>query len=429
MKRKVNIVTLGCSKNTVDSEHVMGALRANGFQVVHNGRINEAPLVIINTCGFIRDAKEESIETILRFVRAKKEGLVRDVFVMGCLSERYKDDLKVELSEVDEMFGVHDMNAIISRVTGREMVELKGERVLSTPAHYAYFKISEGCSRQCSFCAIPRIRGAHISRSMDSLVDEANTLASGGVKELIMIAQDLTWYGLDLYKKRALPELLTKLSAISGFEWIRLHYTYPEGFPMELLGVMAASPNVCRYLDIPIQHTSSRILQSMNRGGDLDSIRRLLDTIREKVPGIALRTTLISGYPGETEEEFRSLLSFVEEQRFERLGVFSYSHEEDTPAFRLEDDIPEWVKLERMEEIMLTQQAISLERNQDMIGKEILFLGDRIEEGILIGRTEFDSPEVDNEVLVRSYGDARPGDFLQVKVLEATEFDLHAVPV
>lgn len=425
-KARVNLVTLGCSKNQVDSEVLLTQLRGNGIDATHESKTDDANIVIINTCGFIDNAKQESIDTILRYVDAKEEGVVEKVYVTGCLSQRYKDDLEKEIPEVDAWFGTRDLSRLLKQLNANYKHELVGERILTNPAHFAYLKISEGCDRPCSFCAIPLMRGKHVSRPMEELVKEAQHLARNGTRELLLIAQDSTYYGLDLYKKRNLSELLLRLSDVEGISWIRLHYAFPTGFPLDVLDVMASRPNICNYLDIPLQHGSTRMLQLMRRGTTREKTEQLLATIREKVPGIAIRTTLIGGHPGETEEDFAEMMGFVERSRFDRLGIFSYSHEENTHAYSMADDVPAEVKQQRVDAIMELQQGISLELNQQKVGQTFKVLVDRKEEGQYIGRTEFDSPEVDNEVIIDS-GDQylRVGDFVQVKIESASEFDLH----
>lgn len=424
-KTRVNIVTLGCSKNVVDSEVLLTQLRGNGIEAMHESRDDDASVVVINTCGFIDNAKQESIDTILRYVDAKEEGIVDKVYVTGCLSQRYKDDLEKEIPEVDAWFGTRDLSRLLKVFKADYKHELVGERILTNPSHYAYLKISEGCDRPCSFCAIPLMRGNHISRPMEELVLEAKNLAKNGAKELLLIAQDSTYYGLDLYKKRNLAELLSKLSDVEGIEWIRLHYAFPAGFPMDALEVMAARPNICKYLDIPLQHGSTKMLQLMRRGITREKTEQLLQTIREKVPGIAIRTTMIAGHPGETEEDFEEMMGFIERSRFERLGIFNYSHEENTHSHTMNDDVPDEVKQQRADAVMELQQGISLDINQQKIGKTVKVLVDRKEGGNYIGRTEFDSPEVDNDVIIESNENyLRIGDFVQVKISSATEFDL-----
>ena len=425
-KNKVNVVTLGCSKNIFDSEVMMAQLKANQFEVEHESLDDDAEIVIINTCGFIDNAKQESIDTILRYAEAKADGLVDKVYVTGCLSERYKDDLEKEIPEVDAFFGTRDLPRLLKTLKADYKHELVGERLLTTPNHYAYFKIAEGCDRPCSFCAIPLMRGKNISTPIEDLVTQAKGLAAKGVKELMLIAQDLTYYGLDLYKKRALADLINQLADVEGIEWIRLHYAFPAGFPMDVLEVMQERSNVCNYLDIPLQHGSTKILQSMRRGITREKTEELIAQIRAKVPGIAIRTTLIAGYPGETEEDFQEMYDFVERSRFDRLGIFTYSHEDDTHAFTLEDDVPAKVKKERADKIMELQSGISYELNQLKVGKTYKVLFDRVEGDYFIGRTEFDSPEVDNEVLLlKSEGFVRLGDFANVLITSADHYDLY----
>jgi ribosomal protein S12 methylthiotransferase len=426
-RNKVNVVTLGCSKNIVDSEVLMGQLRANKFQVEHESVKDDAEIVIINTCGFVENAKQESIDTILRYVDAKKEGLVEKVYVTGCLSERYKKDLEIEIPEVDAYFGTRELPRLLKTLKADYKQELVGERLLTTPAHYAYFKISEGCDRPCSFCAIPLMRGGHVSVAKDELVNRAKTLAKNGTKELLLIAQDLTYYGLDIYKKRELASLLEMLSDVEGIEWIRLHYAFPSGFPMDALEVMKNKSNICKYLDMPLQHVSDNMLKSMRRGITKEKTNVLVNTIREKIPGIALRTTLIAGYPGETEKDHEEMLRWVEEMKFERLGVFTYSHEENTHAHTLNDDVTEKTKKKRMDAVMEIQQEISLSLNQKKVGQKFKVLVDRKETGFYVGRTEFDSPDVDNEVLIKADATTylRIGDFCEVEITEASDFDLY----
>lgn len=425
-KNKINIVTLGCSKNVYDSEVLMGQLQANGLPVAHESSEDDFNIVVINTCGFIDNAKEESVNTILRFAEAKNDGLVEKVYVTGCLSERYKDDLKGEIPEVDAWFGTRELPAMLKTLRADYKHELLGERLLTTPRHYAFLKISEGCDRPCSFCAIPLMRGKHVSKPMEALVKEAQHLSAGGTKELVIIAQDSTYYGLDLYKERKLAELLTQLSEVEGIEWIRLHYAFPAGFPEDVLEVMANNPKVCRYVDIPLQHISDNMLKSMRRGTTKTKTYKLLEDMRSRVPGIAIRTTLITGYPGETEADFEELCQFVRDVRFDRLGVFTYSHEENTHAFKLEDDVPEDVKKERANTIMEIQREISDELNAEKIGKTFRVLFDKTEGGYFVGRTEFDSPDVDNEVLVPTKGNyVRMGDFAEVRITDASDYDLY----
>lgn len=424
-KNKINVVTLGCSKNVYDSEVLMGQLKANGKKVVHEETGN---IVVINTCGFINNAKEESINTILEYIEKKEEGIVDKVFVTGCLSERYKPDLEREIPNVDQYFGTTELPSLLKALGADYKHELVGERLMTTPRNYAYLKIAEGCNRPCSFCAIPLMRGTHKSREMEELVSEAKNLAAKGVKELILIAQDLTYYGLDLYKKRALAELLKKLAAVEGIEWIRLHYAFPTGFPMDVLEVMKNEPKICNYIDIPLQHISDPILKSMRRGTTQEKTNNLLKEFRKAVPDIAIRTTLIVGYPGETEADFNLLKAWVRETRFERLGCFTYSHEENTHAYQLEDDVPEEVKMARANEIMDIQSQISWELNQEKVGKTLRVMIDRKEGGYFVGRTEYDSPNVDNEVLINADETyLRPGDFYDVEITAAEDFDLYAV--
>src|SRR3989337_2038730 len=422
---KINVVTLGCSKNLVDSEVLLAQLKGNGIDAVHESKTDDASIVVINTCGFIDNAKQESIDSILRYVDAKEEGIVDKVYVTGCLSQRYKDDLEIEIPNVDAWFGTRDLSRMLKVFKANYKQELVGERILTNPSHYAYLKISEGCDRPCSFWAIPIMRGGHISRPMEELVLEAKNLAKQGVKELLIIAQDSTYYGLDLYKKRNLAELLKRLSDVEGIEWIRLHYAFPAGFPMDALDVIAERSNICKYLDIPLQHASSNMLQLMRRGTTREKTENLLKTIRDKVPGISIRTTMIAGHPGETEQDFKELLDFIEKSRFDRLGVFTYSHEDNTHSYTMADDVPEDVKQQRLEEIMELQQNISFSLNKQKIGQTFKVLVDRKEGGNFIGRTEYDSPEVDNEVIIESHREyLRIGDFVNVKVNAASEFDL-----
>lgn len=421
-KKKINMVTLGCSKNIYDSEIIMGQLKANGKEVAHEVK---GDIVVINTCGFIDNAKQESINTILEFVEAKNQGLVEKVFVTGCLSERYKPDLEKEIPDVDQYFGTRELPLLLKALGADYKHELVGERLTTTPRHYAYLKIAEGCDRPCSFCAIPLMRGGHKSTPMEDLVREAEKLAKNGTKELILIAQDLTYYGLDLYKRRALGDLLKQLAKVEGIEWIRLHYAFPTGFPADVLEVIKDEPKVCNYIDIPLQHISTKLLKSMRRGTTKEKTNALLADFRAKVPNMAIRTTLICGYPGETLEDFEEMKAWVQEQRFDRLGCFTYSHEENTHAHNLVDDVPQEEKERRVEEIMEIQTQISWELNQAKIGKEFKVLIDRKEGEYFIGRTEFDSPDVDNEVLIRGTDIYLPiGEFVQVKITDATEFDL-----
>ncbi len=424
--QSVNIITLGCAKNLVDSEVVLRQLQVAGFDVLHD-EAKDADVVIINTCGFINDAKEESVNTILQWAKSRKNGDIDKLLVMGCLSERYKADLIKEIPEVDAFFGVNDVNALLQNMNAEYRESLLGERVVTTPSHYAYLKISEGCDRSCSFCAIPGIRGKNISRTIESLVQEAEFLATKGVKELILIAQDLTYYGVDLYGKRNLSELIDELVKVSGIEWIRLHYAYPTGFPLDILDAMNRHSKVCKYLDIPLQHINSRLLKSMRRGIDEEGTRELVQTLRSKVPGIAIRSSFIVGYPGETAAEFAALRDFIQEAGFERLGVFTYSHEENTPASVLEDNIRPAVKAKRAEEIMLLQQDISFRHNQSLVGKTIQVMVDKPEGDKWIGRTQYDSPEVDNEVIITDMTNTlKPGDMVDVFVESADIYDLIA---
>lgn len=426
-KNQINVVTLGCSKNLYDSEVLMGQLRANDKEVVHE---EEGNVVVINTCGFIANAKEESVNTILEFVQKKEAGEVDKVFVTGCLSERYKPDLQKEIPNVDEYFGTSELPNLLKALGADYKHELIGERLTTTPKNYAYLKIAEGCDRPCSFCAIPLMRGKHKSKPIEELVVEAEKLAAKGVQELILIAQDLTYYGLDLYKKRNLAELLKELVKVSGIEWIRLHYAFPTGFPMDVLEVMNNEPKVCNYLDIPLQHISDSILKSMRRGTTQEKTSRLLREFRAAVPEMTIRTTLIVGYPGETQKDFEILKNWVKEMRFERLGCFTYSHEENTHAFTLVDDVPEEVKQERANEIMEIQSQISWELNQEKIGQTFRCMIDRKEGNYFIGRTEYDSPDVDNEVLIdatKHY--LKQGEFANIKIFEAADFDLYGEPV
>lgn len=429
-KNKIQVVTLGCSKNLYDSEVLMGQLKANKFDVEHETDCDDASIVVINTCGFVDNAKQESIDTILRYADAKKKGLVDKVIVTGCLSERYKDDLVREMPEVDEFFGTRDLPSLLKSLGADYKHELVGERLLTTPRHYAYFKISEGCDRPCSFCAIPLMRGKHVSTPIETLVAEAERLVAAGTREILLIAQDSTYYGLDLYGKRRLADLLRALSDVEGLGWIRLHYAFPTGFPLEALDVMRERPNICKYLDMPLQHVSDRMLASMRRGTNKATTSELVRTIRERVPGIALRTTLIAGYPGETKTDHREMLDWVQETRFDRLGVFEYSHEENTHAFSLKDDVPAKEKKRRAEAVMALQRDVSLASNKNKVGKTLRVLIDRKEGKNFIGRTEFDSPEVDNEVLVdASKHYLRIGDFVMLRVTSASEYDLIAEPV
>ncbi|MEJ7626767.1 MAG: 30S ribosomal protein S12 methylthiotransferase RimO [Ferruginibacter sp.] len=421
---KVNIITLGCSKNMVDSEVLSGQLIANDIEAVHENSRKDHNIVIINTCGFIEKAKEESINTILSNVALKKRGQLDKVYVTGCLSERYRNNLEEEIPEVDAFFGTMELPILLKQFNADYKADLVGERLLATPAHYAYVKISEGCNRTCSFCAIPLMRGKHISRTIESIIEETKRLAQRGVKEIMVIAQELTYYGLDIYKKRALPELLHALADVEGIEWIRLHYAYPSKFPMEILDVMKERKNICNYLDMPLQHASNNMLSAMKRNITRQEMEVLIDEIRNKIPGICLRTTLIAGFPGETREDVEELKVFLQKMRFDRVGIFTYSHEEETSAFSLIDDVPEKEKEERAQEIMEIQQDISLEKNQEKVGKIFKVLVDKKESGRYLGRTEFDSVEVDNEVIIKSSKKLVIGDFVHVKISKAYDYDL-----
>ncbi|MCG8311491.1 MAG: 30S ribosomal protein S12 methylthiotransferase RimO [Cytophagales bacterium] len=428
-KPKVNLVTLGCSKNLVDSEVIMTQLSGGGISVAHEMDGSAYNIVIINTCGFIENAKQESIDTILKYAEAKKEGWIEKVYVTGCLSQRYREELQDEIPDVDAWFGTMELPALLKKFKANYKHELIGERITTTAKHYAYLKISEGCDRPCSFCAIPIMRGKHISKPIESVLTEAKHLAKNGVKELLLIAQDSTYYGLDLYKKRNLAELLDRLSEVDGIDWIRLHYAFPTGFPEDILDVISAKKNICNYLDIPLQHASTNMLQRMRRGTTREKTELLLEKIRLAVPDIAIRTTMLVGHPGETEQDFRELLAFVEKWRFERLGVFTYSHEEGTRAFHMKDDVSPEIKEERANELMRLQEQISLGFNEEKVGKTFKTLIDRKESGYFVGRTEHDSPDVDNEVLIdASKHYMRVGDFADVKITEAREFDLYGIP-
>jgi len=424
---KVNVITLGCSKNKVDSENLITQLIGNDFDVSHETN-EKSDIIIINTCGFIDLAKEESIQTILDYAEKKKEGEIKKLYVTGCLSQRYKDDLEVEIPEVDAFFGTLEMPSLLAKLNADFKHELVGERWISTPSHFAYLKIAEGCNRTCSFCAIPLMRGIHVSRNIEDIVVEAKSLARRGVKELMLISQELAYYGLDTYKKRMLPELLTELANIEGIEWIRLHYAYPSKFPLEIFEVMAAQPKICNYLDMPLQHAQNDVLARMRRQITVEETRDLLEKARSLVPGITLRSTFLVGFPGETEAEFEALCDFIVEASLDRVGVFTYSHEESTRAHDLVDDVPEEVKMERANRIMEIQSAISYEKNKAKIGKSFKVLFDKIENGHFVGRTEGDSPEVDNEVLIPVKGNyVRLGDFAEVTITDASEYDLIGV--
>jgi ribosomal protein S12 methylthiotransferase len=427
---KINIITLGCSKNTVDSEVLYSQLKANSMTVEHESVKDDANIVVINTCGFIENAKQESIDTILRFANARQKGKIDKLFVTGCLSQRYKPELQKEIPDVDEYFGTMHLPQLLKALGADYKHELIGERFLTTPAHFAYLKISEGCDRPCSFCAIPIMRGKHASKSFEQLEEEVKNLVKNGTKELLLIAQDSTYYGLDLYGERKLPELLKRISDINGVEWVRLHYAYPSQFPIEALDVIRERENICKYIDIPLQHGSDNMLKIMRRGITAKRTQELVDTIRDKVPGIAIRTTLIAGHPGETEADFEAMKQFVEHNRFDRLGIFTYSHEEGTYAGTLQDDVDDETKKERASIIMDVQQAISADINEKKVGQTYKVLFDRKENGYFVGRTEFDSPEVDNEVLVSAQDNyVRIGDFAHVKIDRAEEFDLYGTVV
>lgn len=429
-KNKINVITLGCSKNVYDSEVLMGQLKANGKEVTHEATNDEGNIIVINTCGFIDNAKEESVNMILEYADKKERGLVDKVFVTGCLSERYRPDLEKEIPNVDQFFGTTELPLLLKALGADYKHELIGERLTTTPKNYAYLKISEGCDRPCSFCAIPLMRGKHVSTPIEKLVIEAEKLAKNGVKELILIAQDLTYYGLDIYKKRNLAELLKNLVKVEGIEWIRLHYAFPTGFPMEVLDLMKKEPKICNYIDIPLQHISDSVLKSMRRGTTYEKTTNLLKDFRKAVPEMAIRTTLIVGYPGETEEDFEILKNWVSAMRFERLGCFAYSHEENTHAYNLVDDVPNEVKQQRAAQIMDIQAQISWDLNQEKIGRVFKCVIDRKEGEYFVGRTEFDSPDVDNEVLVEAAKHyLKTGDFVMLKITDATEFDLYAEPV
>ena len=429
-KDKVNIVTLGCSKNIVDSEIILTQLKGNQIDTTHESESDDANIVVINTCGFIDNAKQESIDTILRYADAKEQGMVEKVFVTGCLSERYRVALQKEITKVDGWFGTMELPLLLKRFNATYKNELLGERITTTANHYAYLKISEGCDRPCTFCAIPLMRGKHVSKPIEEILLEAKNLVKNGTKEILLIAQDSTYYGLDIYKKRALADLMNQLADVEGLDWIRLHYAFPSGFPMDVLDVMAKRNNICNYLDIPLQHGSTRMLELMRRGTTREKTEALLNDIREKIPKIAIRTTLIVGHPGETEEAFMDMMDFVEKNRFERLGVFTYSHEEDTQSYTMKDDVPDEVKQQRLEAIMELQEGISEEINAEKVGKKYRVLIDRFEGGQYVGRTEHDSPEVDNEVLINSDdGYLRVGDFCEVVITSASAFDLYAKPI
>ena len=427
MKKRINIITMGCSKNLVDSEHLMRQLDAEGFETLHDGRLDDAPVVVINTCGFIHDARQESIDMILQCVEAKKKGIIDHLFVTGCLSELYKNDLEQEVPEVDQYFGARNLEEVIRELSGNYRYDLRNERIVTTPEHYAYLKIAEGCNRTCAFCSIPYIRGPHVSTPMEDVLNEASFLAGKGVKELLVISQDISYYGLDLYRKQMLPELVSRLCGIAGVRWIRLHYAYPNRFPMEIVKMMQHEQKICRYLDIPVQHVSDKLLKKMRRNITGGETIALIETIRNTVPDIALRTTLIVGHPGETDKDFANLVDFVEQTRFDRLGVFTYSHEENTYcAKNYRDTIPKKVKQERADHIMNIQTRISTELNLQKIGKTLDTIIDRIEGNHYVGRTQYDSPEVDTEVIIScSDNNLKTGNFYPVKIFDSSEFDLY----
>jgi ribosomal protein S12 methylthiotransferase len=424
-RKTIHLVTLGCSKNLVDSEHLMRQIELSGYKVTHNADNIRSGSVIVNTCGFIKDAKQESIDTILELAEAKLEGKIQNLFVIGCLSELYKDELKKEIPEVDQFFGVNNFEEILKSIGIGYQRELLNERIQTTPKHFAYLKISEGCDRTCAFCAIPAIRGKHVSLPIEELKAEAEKLAKTGVKELILIAQDITYYGIDIYKERKLAALLEELVKIKEIEWIRLHYAYPHNFPMDVIQVMKENPKICRYLDIPFQHISDSVLKKMRRGNSREQANELIQILRQEIPGIAIRTTLLAGHPGETNEDFKELMEFVTKTRFDRLGVFPYSHEEHSFSYtNYEDNVPEDIKNERVDKVMELQRQISEEINQEKVGKVFKVIIDRTEGEFWIGRTEFDSPEVDNEVLISKSDDLKIGHFFQVKITSANDYDL-----
>lgn len=423
-KDKINIITLGCSKNLVDSEVMSGQLVANDYEVVHENTKRDHDIVIVNTCGFIDKAKEESVNTILKQVELKRRGRLNKVYVTGCLSERYKSNLEADIPEVDAYFGTLELPSLLKTLNADYKADLVGERLLSTPSHYAYLKISEGCNRTCSFCAIPLMRGKHVSRTIESLVDEAKRLADRGVKELMLIAQELTYYGLDIYKKRELPKLLHALADVPGIEWIRLHYAYPSKFPLDIIDAIKERDNICNYLDMPLQHASNRMLQAMKRKITREEMEDLIGNIRYKIPNICLRTTLISGFPGEKDDDVEELKTFLSKMQFDRVGIFSYSHEENTSAYGLADDIPQEIKEQRAQSIMELQQEISYAKNQEKIGQNLKVIVDKKEAGRFVGRTEFDSVEVDNEVIIKTSKKLTPGEFVQVTITNAYDYDL-----
>ena len=423
---KINIVTLGCAKNIVDSQMILTQLKGNNFDAYHENNDNDSNIIIINTCGFIENAKQESIDTILKFAQEKKRGNIKKLYVTGCLSERYKENLEKEIPEVDEYFGTNDLSKLLTNLKAKYRKDLISKRVLSKNKHYAYLKISEGCDRPCSFCAIPLMRGKHISKPIELLVEEAKNLSNKGVKELMIIAQDSTYYGIDLYKKRMLGKLLQNLSEIEGIKWIRLHYAFPTGFPIDILDVIKENKKICNYLDIPLQHGSSKILKIMRRGTSREKSEELIHRIREVIPNISIRTTLIAGHPGETEKDFQEMYNFVEKMKFNRLGIFTYSHEEGTHSFSMKDDVPELIKKERADSIMKLQQKISYNLNQNFLDKKLKVIIDRKEEDAFFGRTEFDSPEVDNEIIIKeNTKDLKIGNFYNVIVKKALNYDLH----
>ncbi len=426
---KVNVITLGCSKNLVDSENIITQLRANDYDVKHEAE-QESDIIIVNTCGFIDLAKQESVDTILAYAEEKRQGNIKKLYVTGCLSHRYKEDLEQEIPEVDAYFGTLELPALLAKLNADYKHELLGERIITTDSHYAFLKISEGCNRTCSFCAIPLMRGKHVSKTIEDLVKEASSLARRGVKELMLIAQELTYYGLDIYKKRALPELLDALCEVEGIEWIRLHYAYPSKFPLEIFDAMARQPKICNYLDLPLQHANDAVLERMRRQITQKEQRELIAIAKERVPDIAIRTTMLVGFPGETEEEFQDMCNYIADMKFDRLGVFQYSHEDGTSAFEMKDDVTAEIKVQRANRIMEIQQSISLDKNEAKVGKTLKVLIDRKEGGYFYGRSEYDSPEVDNEILIDATDNyVRIGDFVEVKVLEAREYDLIATVV
>lgn len=428
--KKINIVTLGCSKNVVDSEKLLKQLEAGGYAVTHDSDDFSGGTVIVNTCGFINSAKEESVDTILKYVRAREAGHIENLYVMGCLSERYAESLKSEIPEVNKYFGVHNMGDILNELNVKYRNDLNTFRTITTPGHYAYLKVSEGCDRSCAFCAIPAIRGKCISRPIEEIMEEARRLADSGVKELILIAQDLSYYGIDLYKEQKLPDLISELLRIESFEWIRLHYLYPSNFPLKLIPLIRENPRICRYIDIPVQHITDNMLGIMKRSHNRRETEFILNKLRNEIPGSVIRTTLIAGHPGETEDEFIELKQFISEFKFNRLGVFTYSHEEDTYSYNnYKDEIPEEIKEARVSEIMELQQTISAELNENLVGQVLKVIVDRREEEFFVGRTEYDSPEVDQEVLISTEYDLLPGNFYQIEITHSSDFDLFGKPV